>query len=149
MAPRKMTAAQITNLMEGPAAEPEAEVKPLRSVVDIDALIREDLEAAAENVVEKGPVIVMGREWMIVEPQNSLHSFRMGDLANDPMAIIDAMKDCVTPDQRADFIQALKTAAILPTDVLMKIVNAILEVAFARPTSPSKPSSRRSPARRK
>lgn len=150
MAPRKLTDQQLTEMFEGDAApEAEAKVEPLRSVIDLDALISAEIATATENVIVRGTILLFAREWTVIEPQNALHSFRMADLEHDPMALIDAMKDCIIHDQRSDFINALKGAAALPTDVLMKIVNGILEVAFARPTSPSKPSSRPSRARRK
>lgn len=149
MAAKKLTpvAADLEAALDAPAkiAAPAA----LVPVIDLDALIAPALAEAEKNVVVRGTVRLFGKEWRVVEPQNALHSFRMAQLETDPMALIDTMRDCIHPDERSEFLGEMTKAAHLPTEVLLTIVNGVMEVAFARPTSPSSGSSRRSPAKRR
>lgn len=125
------------SILELPTDLPVASKPKLAPVVDLDALLVDQ----EQDLVESGSIRLFGQEWSIVQPTNVVHTFRIGDMEHDPMSIVDLVENCVHPDQRSDFLHALKTAGSLSTENLLTIVNAITEVAFARPTSPSSTSS--------
>jgi len=116
--------------------------------IDIDAIIAEDREKAIK-AVNYIPVTVLGKERRVSTTPNIYTALASG--YGDVKALAKMIVGVVHPDDRDEFGTDLMEAEGIDATVLMKLLNAMVEAAAARPTkSPSASSrgSRKAPPRK-
>lgn len=100
-----------------------------------------DLDAAIGEIEEPQhtrPFKLFGKTWTLV---CDLNSFALSDLATgEPAAIVRFLDSIVVPAERQEFRVALASQPNLPAERLGKILNALVEAATERPTTPQSAS---------
>lgn len=109
---------------------------PPAKAFDIDAELGLDIDQGPTHTTK---IKLFGREWTMVCDVNtfSLGAIASGDLG----AIIGLFRTMVAEDEWSDFGAAMAKVRNLDAEKLMGILNAMIEVAAERPTTPPSGSS--------
>ncbi|HVE28323.1 MAG TPA: hypothetical protein VNC22_23105 [Sporichthya sp.] len=118
--------------------------KPPTNHVDIDALIKDDLEANLKKATT-ATIDLGGRTWTLTDAGSVMAAVELfsGDEDKAGSAYTDWMLGMVVEDERDDFDRLLRRIQGLDATLLMKIGNAMSEALTGRPTeqSPDSPAS--------
>jgi len=105
-------------------------------IVDLDAQLGSEPDAPRHTARFR----LFGRDWTMV---CDLNAFAVSDmLTGEPAAIVRMIDSLVAEDERIDFRTAFASQPNLTAERLGQILNAMIEVAGQRPTTPSSISPR-------
>lgn len=111
------------------------------SILDLDALIADDLAAAKKN--EKwNKIKLFEREWRVTTQPNAFAA--VAGSFGDAQALVSLVVDLIHPDEQVEFRNTVIKMRNLNNEVLMTIINGLLEAASEHPTKSPSGSSRAS-----
>lgn len=100
-------------------------------ILDLDAKLG---FAASEAPVHVKQVRLFGAEWTIICDVNSFTLSRV--MSGNPEAVVDFLINAVEESQRVAFVKVMSDQKDLSPERLGSILNAFVEVAAERPTTP-------------